>query len=135
MSSFWVLLLELGSKILLYFEKRDHFAHFPNFVLKHLCIRNYSSHELETWHEYSSIILLNSLEIPSHAPFPYGRAEGVHRSHSKMAVLCLSLATHHLGQEAHQNFMKKGSAGHLAQNVNCVGTFQAAPQKTTGLGL
>ena len=35
---------------------------------------------------YSSVILLNSLGITSHAPFPYGRAEGVHRSHSKMPL-------------------------------------------------
>jgi hypothetical protein len=46
-------------------EKRDHFALLPNFTLIRLYLRNRSSYELETRHEYSSIILLHSLGIPS----------------------------------------------------------------------
>ena len=39
-----------------------------------------------------------------------------------------------LGTGGSPELHEKGSAGHLAQNGNCVGTFQAAPQKTTGVG-
>ena len=35
------------------------------FILKHLYLWNHSSYELQTWHEYSFIILLHSLQIAS----------------------------------------------------------------------
>ena len=47
---------------------------FRIFILKRLYLWNHSSYELQTWHEYSSIILLYSLGIPSPAPSGVGGA-------------------------------------------------------------
>ena len=59
----------------------DHIAHYK--------LGNQSNYELELLHEYSSIILLHGLGIPSHAHFLYVRGDSLHRSRSKIAVLCL----------------------------------------------
>ena len=70
------------------------------FIQKHLYLWNHSSYKLKLWHEYSSIVLLHLQGIPSPAQFRNGRGERTRRSHSNIAVLCLTLATHYLGQEA-----------------------------------
>ena len=44
------------------------------FILKRLYLWNHSSYELQTWHEYSSIILLHSLQIADPAHFRCGRS-------------------------------------------------------------
>ena len=54
------------------------------FIFNCLYLWNHSSYELETRHEYSSIILLHSLGIPSHAHFL--RGECTRRSYLKIAV-------------------------------------------------
>ena len=73
-------------------------------VLKSLYLWNHSSYELQTWHEYSSIILLHSLQIASPAHFQCGRGKRARRSRSKNAVLWPSLAAHRSGQEACSSF-------------------------------
>jgi hypothetical protein len=83
------------------FEKRGNFAHL---LLNHLYLWNHNSYELQTWHEYSSIILLHSLQIVSHAHFWYGRGERARLSCSKNAILWPSLAAHRSGQEACSSF-------------------------------
>ena len=70
------------------------------FILKRLYLWNHSSYELQTWHEYSYIILLHSLQIASPAHIRCGRGERPRRSRSKIAVLCLTLAVHRSEQEA-----------------------------------
>ena len=63
---------------------------FRIFILKRLYLWNHSSYELQTWHEYSYIILLHSLQIASPAHIRCGRGERAARqSRSKIAVLCL----------------------------------------------
>ena len=53
---------------------------FPEFCFKRLYMHmymylwNHSSYELQTWHEYSSIILLHSLQIAGPAHFRCGQA-------------------------------------------------------------
>ena len=49
------------------------------FILKRLYLRNHSSYELQTWHKYSSIILLHSLQIAGPAHFRCGRGARVDR--------------------------------------------------------
>ena len=75
-----------------------------NGTLKRLYLWNHSSYELQTWHEHSFIILLDSLKIASPAHFRYGRGVRARRSHSKNAVLWPSLAAHRSGQEACSSF-------------------------------
>ena len=82
------------------YEKRDHFVHFRNFHLKRLYLWNHSSYELQTWYEYSYIHHpATLLQIASPTHIWCGRGERPHRSRSKIAVLCLTLAAHHLGQK------------------------------------
>ena len=77
---------------------------FRILVLKRLYLWNRNSYELQTWHEYSFIILLHLLQFASPAHFRYGRGEHARQSRSKNAVLCPSLAAHCSGQEACSDF-------------------------------
>ena len=84
-----------------YYEKRDHFVHFPNFSnLKCLYLWNHSSYVLQTQHEYSYIILLHSLQIATTAHIRCRRGKRACRSRTKIAILCLTLAAHRSKQEA-----------------------------------
>ena len=78
------------------FEKRGNFVHFPNF-----CFKTHISGTIVAMNvnEYSSIILLHSLQIASPAHFRYGRGECTRPSRSKNAVLCPSS-----GQQACSDF-------------------------------
>ena len=44
-------------------------------ILKRLYLWNHSSYELQTWHEYSFIVLLHSLPMTSPAHFRCGQGE------------------------------------------------------------
>ena len=92
--------------------ERGKFAHFPNFFFKCLYLWNHNSYELQAWYEYSSIILLHTLQIASPTHFLYGRSE-----RSKNAILWPSLAAHHLGQQASFSF-NIGSVKYKAQTAN-----------------
>ena len=60
-------------------------------------------YELETWHEFYSIILLHLLGVPIHTYFQSRWCEWTHWLHSKNFVLCPSLGDHHSDTYVHKN--------------------------------
>ena len=99
-----ILQLQLPVVYVSEFEKRGNSRISWIFVLRYLNLWNHSSYELQTWYEYSSIILLHSLQIVGPAHFRYERGKRTRQSRSKSAVLWPSLAAHRSGQEACPSF-------------------------------